>query len=160
MDSRLSFGKVYVVEWLRNDDAKTGWDLFGEIQPMGLMSNPPVESTFERVSNRDEFLAYIRWMRRDVLNTQRLPLLHIETHGLSDDGRPIGIGSSASDAILWPELMNELIPLNELTRLNLFVVFAACEGLWAMSILQPATRAAALALDRKSTRLNSSHSSI
>ena len=38
--------------------------------------------------------------------------------------------------------MEELIPLNVLSRLNLFVVLAACEGVWGIKMLQPVRRAA------------------
>ena len=38
--------------------------------------------------------------------------------------------------------MERLIALNEITRLNLFLAVAACEGAWAVKMLQPTTRAA------------------
>jgi hypothetical protein len=42
--------------------------------------------------------------------------------------------------------MQELIPLNQLTGLRLFVTLAACEGVWGMQMLQPTERSAFLAL--------------
>lgn len=141
MDSRLYFGKIYIIEWLAAGDAKTGWDLYGELQPMGLMNKPAVDVSFKRVQNKAEFIGYLRSIREDFRATKKLPLLHIETHGFQD-----GIGPLEDDQILWPELMEELIPLNQLTQLRLWLVVAACEGLWGLKMAQPAFRAAFLAL--------------
>ena len=148
MDSKLYFGKVYIIEWLAEGDAKTGRELFDELQPIGIMSRPPVDVEYQRVTTRDEFLDYLRQIQNDFRITKRLPLLHIETHGITvgPEGGPHGIGSSVSDCVLWPELMGELIPLNRLTQLRMTVVLAACEGFWGLKMLQPGERAAFLSL--------------
>ena len=104
MDQTIYLGKVYIIEWLAPGDAKTGWELFDELQPIGLMSKPSVEVCFKRVRTRDEFIAYIRTIPEDFRATGRLPLLHIEAHGFID-----GICSTAGDEVVWPELMEELI---------------------------------------------------
>jgi len=141
MDAALFLGKVYIIEWLVEGDAKTGWDLFGELQPLGLMSKPKVDVSFTRVQNKAELIANVRSIAEDFRITRKLPLLHIETHGFED-----GIGAANDDHILWPELMEELIPLNELTQMRLWIILAACEGWWGLKMAQPATRAAFLAL--------------
>src|SRR6266481_5626633 len=110
MDSAIYFGKVYIIEWLAPGDARTGWELFDELQPIGLMAKPSVDVSFQRVRTRNEFIAYVRTILDDFRATRLLPLLHIETHGFID-----GICSTAGDEVLWPDLMRELIPLNELT---------------------------------------------
>ena len=152
MDSAIYFGKVYVIEWLGPGDAKTGWELFDELQPIGLMSRPSVEVSFKRVRTRDEFIAYIRTIQDDFRVTKRLPLLHIEAHGFAD-----GICSVAGDEVLWPELMQELIPLNRLTHLRLLVVLAACEGIWGLQMAQPVGRAAFLALLGPNRPISATH---
>ena len=141
MDASLYFGKIYIVAWLAKSDAKTDWELFDELQPKGLMSSPRVDVSFARVQNKAEFIANIRSIGEDFRTTGQLPLLHVEAHGFQD-----GIGSTSGDEILWPELMAELIPLNQLTHLRLWVVLAACEGVWGIKMAQPVTRAAFLAL--------------
>lgn len=148
VDSTIYFGKVYIIEWLEPNDAKTGWDLYGELEPMGIMSKPPIAVAFKRVTTRGEFIAHLRWIQDDFKDTKALPLLHIETHGIATEpeGGPHGIGTSSHDCVLWPDLMQELIPLNQLTQLRLFVVLAACEGMWGMKMLHPTERAAFLVL--------------
>lgn len=141
MDATLYFGKVHIIEWLTAGDLKTGWALFDDLQPMGLMSMPQVEVGFVRVQTRVEFIAAVQDIVADFQNSGRLPLLHIETHGSL-----VGIGSTDTDGLTWSELMSELIPLNQLTGLRLWVVLAACEGLWGLRMAQPVTRAGFLAL--------------
>lgn len=141
MDAKLYFGKIHIIEWLGARDLKTGWALFDELQPAALVSAPPVDVDFIRVQSRKEFVAAVRRIAEDFRDSGKLPLLHIETHG-SDEG----IGSTGSDGVSWSELMAELIPLNQVTGLRLWVVLAACEGLWGLKMAQPVPRAAFLAL--------------
>lgn len=109
----MTLGVVHIVEWLRASDViRSGWDLFNELQPLGIMSKPPVVVDFHRVETRAEFLALLQRFEDDYRQTRRSPVLQIETHGAKD-----GIGGD--DGIGWPELTEALIPLNRLTRLNL-----------------------------------------
>jgi len=148
MDAKVYFGKVHIIEWLEPGEPKTGLDLFGEVQPMGLMSKPVVESAYQPVTNRDEFLAYLRSIAAEFRITKQLPLLQIETHGiyLHDDKVPDGIGASLDNAILWPDLTQTLIPLNQLTGLRLLLMMASCAGLWGIKMAQPVDRAPFLAI--------------
>lgn len=141
MDATIRFGKIHIIEWLAPGDAKTGWELFNDLQPMGLASKPRVEVSFNRVHTRDEFIAYLRTVEQAFRATKALPLLHIEAHGFRD-----GICSRTGDEVLWPELMQELVPLNCVTQLRLVLVLAACEGFWGVQMLQPVDRAAFFAL--------------
>jgi hypothetical protein len=146
VDSTIYFGKIYIIEWLTPDDAKTGWELYQELQPIGIMSRPQVDVSFKRVRTRNEFIDYLRGVGNDFRETKKLPLIHIETHGLDVDGHSAEICSVSDDAVLWPELMQELIPLNQLAGLRLLVLLASCDGMWGIQILQPVERAAFLAL--------------
>jgi hypothetical protein len=141
VDTKLHFGKVHIVEWLRPRDRRTGAELLDELEPLGIMSKPQVLTQLYRVATRDDFLRVLRGIEDEFRATARLPLLHIETHGDYD-----GIGVSDAEGFTFQELMEELIPLNTLTRLRLIVVMSACLGMWAVKMLQPVTRAACLAV--------------
>jgi hypothetical protein len=138
MNNRINFHTIQIIEWLRPGDRRTGWELFDELEPLGIASKPEVEVKFWRVTTRDEFIERLRGLEANVGASGRIPLLHIETHG-SDSG----IGVSPEEGIIWADLMEELIALNRLTRLNLTVILAACEGIWGVQMSQPARRAAA-----------------
>lgn len=141
MDSSLYFGQIHIVEWLPAGELRTGWSLFNELEPMGLSSNPRVDVSFVRIQDREEFIETLRKISADFSSSGMLPLLHIETHGSL-----AGIGPTENDGLTWPELMSHLIPLNQLTGLRLWVVLAACEGIWGLKMAQPVERAAFLAL--------------
>jgi len=137
MDNLLTLGIVHIVEWLRTSDViRTGWELFNELEPLGIISKPPVVVDFHRVETRADFVTLLQRFEGDYRQTGRPPVLQIETHGGRD-----GIGGD--DGIEWPELMEALIPLNRRTRLNLVVILAACEGFYGVQMLQPDRRAAA-----------------
>jgi hypothetical protein len=137
VDNNLRFGAVHIVEWLRSSDViRTGRDLFNELEPIGIMSKPPVRVTFHRVETTEAFVALLRQFEDSYRQDGRVPLLHIETHGGHD-----GIGGD--DEIAWPELMEALIPLNRMSRLNLTVFLAACEGFYGVQMLEMDRRAAA-----------------
>jgi hypothetical protein len=136
MDNQMSIGVVHIVEWLNAGDAPTGESLFNQLQPIGAASGPRVAVDFHRIETRDELIALLRRFENAYQDSRRTPILHIETHGDTN-----GIGTGAG--IDWPELTEELIPLNRLTGLNLVVVMAACEGFYGVQMLQPDRRAAA-----------------
>lgn len=141
MDTSLNFASIRIIEWLRPEDRKTGWELFNEVQPMGLMAKPLVTATYDRIATRAEFTALLRALESDIKRDGRIPFLHIETHGNDH-----GIGLSPEEGLTFYELLEELIPLNTLTHLRLPVFLAACEGIWGIKMLQPATRAAVLSV--------------
>jgi hypothetical protein len=139
MDNRLTLGVVHVVEWLGDSDAKTGRELFDDLEPLGIASKPEVVVVrFWNVRTRDEFLALFDGFETEFKETGRIPLLDIETHGSPD-----GIGASDQEYVLWPDLMERLIPLNHMTRPNLVVILGACKGFWGLQMLQPGRGASA-----------------
>ena len=138
-DDVLRFGKIEIIEWLRPGEMKTGRDLFGEVEPMGIAAVPAVGAQYRQVWTRAEFLAALREIENEFRATRMLPLLHIETHGSVD-----GIGVSETEGFAFAELMEEFIPLNRMSGLHLIVILAACEGIWGMKMLQPSGGAAAV----------------
>jgi hypothetical protein len=40
VDAQIVIGKVHIIEWLRPGERRTGWDLFGEVEPMGHHFEP------------------------------------------------------------------------------------------------------------------------
>lgn len=66
----------------------------------------------------------------------RGPILHIESHGCSE-----GIATASDELIYWQELKPYLCTLNELSRLNLLVVMAACNGMDLAKVILPMDRA-------------------
>jgi hypothetical protein len=141
MDATIYFGKIYIIEWLDPNDVRTGRELREMLEDLLPVVAPTVKLAFKRVASREEFLGYLRSIKDDFRATRLLPLLHVETHG-----NLYGIGLEGQEPLMWDEFLPELTALNQLTQLRLFFVLAACEGIWAMKMLQPTDRAAFLAL--------------
>ena len=81
MDAAISFGKIYIVEWLDPGDAKTGRELHEMLADLLPARAPKVKLAFKRVETREEFLQNLRGIKDDFRETRLLPWLHIETHG-------------------------------------------------------------------------------
>jgi len=137
VDARIYFGRIQIIEWLRDEDRKTGRELFDLLQPLGAAATPSVDTVFHSVATRAEFLALLRNVETQFGADGVIPLLHVETHG--SEG---GIGVSEDEGFDFMELAQQLMPLNQLTGLRLFVVLAACKGLWGTKMSLPSERAA------------------
>jgi hypothetical protein len=131
MDNRLVLGKVHIVEWLNEDDRRTGREVSEEIEPLGKASDPPVEGVYHPIAMAGELLGLLHALGEEYRREGRKPLLHLETHGTKD-----GI-EARGEAIGWRDFAGKLVPLNRLTRLNLVVVLAACEGFYGTAMLRP-----------------------
>ena len=138
---RLYFGSVKIIESLEPHERPTGWNLFNELQPIGLMSKPRVTCEYTALQTAAELRARLAEIRDEVKATGRTPILQLETHG-SPDGVALGSG----DFVPWPVLRPWLTEINAATRLNLFVLLSACHGRDLVQVVQPAERAAVLAL--------------
>ena len=137
MDARIYFGRIHIIEWLREHDRKTGRELFEVLQPLALAAQPPVDTVFQSIATRAELVAVLRTIEGQFAADGVVPLLQVETHGSED-----GIGVSEDECFDFIDLAHELMPLNQLTGLRLFVVLAACKGIWGTKMSLPSERAA------------------
>jgi len=131
VDNRLIVGKVCVIEWLNENDRRTGREVFEEIEPLGKGSDTPVEVVYHPITTAGELLGLLHTLGEEYRRECRTPLLQLETHGAKD-----GI-TARGEAIDWRDLARELQPLNRLTGLNLVVFLAACEGFYGTTMLRP-----------------------
>jgi hypothetical protein len=102
---------------------------------------PQVTARFNPVQSRAEFVALLRSIAEDARRHSHSPILHIEAHGSSS-----GIQVSSGECLTWTEFKTELTTINEISRLNLLVILAACDGGNMVSIIQPVDRAPVRAL--------------
>ena len=135
-EQRISFDIVHIIESLRSVDYHTGRRLFEDLEPITLTAIPQVTSRFSPVHTRNEFLHLLRSIAEDARLHSHSPILHIEAHGSST-----GIQVSSGECLTWTEFKAELIAINEISRLNLLVILAACDGANLLNIIQPVDRA-------------------
>ena len=139
---RTTFNYVLVIEWLEDDDARTGMALVEH------MRNSGINCVYAGVVSSDGFRAVIDEALARVPE-RGIPAIHIETHG----GEPpenieegVLFGSGNGPLLMWSQLGEMLAPLNRAADFQLMLIGAACYGAAAMGAMTGATHVAPFAV--------------
>ena len=136
-----NFSSVYVIEFLKDGNLKTGRDLYEScILPLGQIKENLYTNLTQPESKR-EFFDVLSKIVDDCTANSRGPILHIEAHGNDDGIANDNIVESADQIITWSELKPFLCHLNEISGLNLLVIMAACDGFNLTKVVQLTDRA-------------------
>ncbi len=122
IDKRLKFF-VYVIE------SPSAVDLYhrrseGELLRQAINLNQ-IACTLRLAVNLEAFVASIRIGLHEAMESfpGTIPILHISAHGFSD-----GIQLSSGEVVLWHQLREMLIPVNQALSGSLIVCMSTCEG--------------------------------
>ena len=122
VENRLRFF-VYVIE------SPSPVDLYhrrseGELLRQAISLNQ-IECTLRLAVNLEAFMASINIGLTEAMEAfpNKIPILHVSAHGFSD-----GIQLSSGEVILWNELRELLIPVNQALSGSLIVCMSTCEG--------------------------------
>lgn len=130
--SRVGFHYVLILEWLEDDEPRTGADLHAYLQAIGVPSTLVVCRTAEDTrSALDNALHNV--------STYGKPVIHIEAHGVDPYAAPISetnFGTQVTTGMTWYELGDWLAPLNEACGFELLVVGATCFGFGAIAAMK------------------------
>ena len=124
MQVTVGYDYVLVVEWLDQDDRRTGTELHTRLRDAGVPTRLVVCDSGEEVR-----MALANALRE--IGAEGIPAIQLETHGtdpFEGDARDIGFGAGRGPLIRWSELGEWLAPLNEASGYRLLVVSAACWG--------------------------------
>jgi hypothetical protein len=94
-----------------------------------------VKAHLHVVQSRAQFLEELRSIAKEARFHAHWPILHIEAHGDFT-----GIYVTSGEYLPWREFQDELIAINESSRLNLLVVMAACKGAWLSKVIASQVR--------------------
>jgi hypothetical protein len=132
----VRFNSIYVVESLPEGDLRTGREIFEQIlMPAEFkIDGLVVEHTF--VETKEEFVRCLRRIADAAAVANRLPIVHLETHGTRD-----GISLASGERLAWAELVPHLTPINVNCGNNLIVVAVSCYGWNLTASLLPSDRA-------------------
>ncbi len=125
----LAFDYILIVEWLFDDDTRTGFSLYEWLS--GKL--PAGKVKYTRCRSPSELEARLAQARCDI-PVCGVPIVHIEAHGESSEPgqMPEGFfgpnGNGSSELLSWDRLGDILRPLNIASRFNILVVGAACYG--------------------------------
>lgn len=125
----LGFDYILIIEWLFNDDARTGFSLYEWLSD----KLPAGKVEYALCSSPSELEARLEQARCDI-SVRGVPIVHIEAHGEDPTlgQMPEGLvgpdGNGGGELLSWEQLGDLLRPLNIASRFNLLVVGAACYG--------------------------------
>jgi len=146
------FQKVWVVESLPDGELKTGRALVEGNLTEATRRFPDLEVSFEKPSNREEFLSVLDRVCAECVAIGKFPLLHIECHGCPD-----GLQMASGEVVNWSEIREQFISINSACRLNLVVVLAACYGADVLNLATKLDRAPFWAAIAPEKEVNAGH---
>lgn len=138
-ESTFSFDSVLIVESLRPENRKTGFDLHAStLKPLAQRESLRAEI---RVVSSVRELRVALYHAAEYTRMGHAPILHLEMHGSKE-----GLELANGDIMLWKELAPALTEINIASRMNLLVVAAACHGWHLSDALRPTSQAPAWAI--------------
>ena len=107
------FNQILVVDSIPTGDLNTAKRLVEDLDTYAAAFSPSPAVQYVRVESGDELIEQLSKCRKDVVEQDIIPMLHIECHG-DEDGFQFADGSLAD----WEELKLSITELNVATRLN------------------------------------------
>jgi hypothetical protein len=129
----MSFDYVLILEWLNEEDRRTGEELHQYLQGLG------VPTCLVRCKSADHFRAALERALQNM-PARRIPLVHIESHASNPleevDVWDADFGMNAAPGLPWTELGDWLSPLNSASGFRLLLVGATCFGFAAIAAMK------------------------
>ena len=125
IDLGYSFNTLYILDCLGEDELQTGKKLNEDLNDIPFRIRRTTIK-YGKARTRAKFVDYFGAIMKDCLEG-KLPILHIECHGSKKNGLEMPDGTLL---LSWQELAALTRPLNEVTRNNLGIVLAACDGVY------------------------------
>ena len=125
MMAGFGYGTIRIIQSLRNDDQQTGEQLANYLKAIVDPADEWRIQLNDEVYNRNDLFKELKDIQRDLRENRHVPIIQIETHGLLGER---GLELASRDEVLWSELTPVLKEINELSQINLLVVFSACWG--------------------------------
>ncbi|HMP72227.1 MAG TPA: hypothetical protein PKE55_03095 [Kiritimatiellia bacterium] len=135
------YNQVIILQSL--SEGKTGRLLYDELNLLTIFTNGTVTAELVDVDDSTALFACINKITTDVYSGICKPLLHIETHGATDQS---GLILSSNEFVSWSQLKEPLAALNDATQMNLIISISACYGAGLVDILHPTDRSPCWAL--------------
>jgi len=121
----LRYNRLYIVEWLYDEDRKTGSDLRDFLREQ----RPAFDVRLRKGHSKDEVLAILTKIAEEVEDDQALPILQIEAHGDREGLGLYGPGqTNEEEALSFTTISQPLVRINGACKANLILFSAACWG--------------------------------
>jgi len=126
----FGFKTIWLLESLPDGQYHTGRELHRTVLLPRQREDPGLLVEFVDIPNRAALFGALEKIRSTLASTGQVPLIHLETHG---DKK--GVSLKSGEHVLYEELCPVLRKINVLAQNNLFVVVAACNGVYLSFIL-------------------------
>jgi hypothetical protein len=128
----FEFDRIYVIESLREEDTKTGTELYEDL--LRYHDGKDVLPTeLYTVKSKNDFINVLETIKNKCKTESITPIIHLEIHGC-EDGLEL---NPSQEFIRWEELYEHLSTINTLTGNNLFITLLVCCGAYLMKVIQP-----------------------
>jgi len=136
MVSGTSFHKIWVIESLPAGDLKTGRNLVENQLRQAKHRHPDLAVAFTQPDSKEDMLHVLATIRDEARHQGLGPMIHFECHGCHD-----GLQTANGEFVLWEDLRQLLIEINQACRVNLVIVLAACNGAHLIKVASKLDRA-------------------
>lgn len=135
----IDFNKIYVIQSLDESkgDELTGTQLYNEVLQYFNLKYPHISAELIDINTPIEFNQALDKIKTECINDKIKPIIHFEIHGLENKK---GLSLNKGD-ILWINIYDNLIDINEASKWNLFLTMGVCFGNYAMFLLNPRKKA-------------------
>lgn len=125
------FNSIYIIESLRNEEDKTGEELYNDLIKRQTYIIKDLKTYLHRINTKKDFFDTLEIIFQACKNELHFPVLHIEMHGNKQ-----GLETSSGEFIKWEEIYPFFESINILCQNNFFVTLAVCSGAHIMQIIQ------------------------
>lgn len=135
------FNKIYILESIPSGELKSGFRLYEDVIQQAQMQHGNLSSSYLDIQNKNQFYEGLLLIEKQARKADLYPMLHIDCHGSKS-----GLMLKSGEEIVWSELRDYLIGINEACRLNLIITLAACSGAYLIYVAERLDRAPFCAL--------------
>lgn len=123
--AQIHFNRIYIIESLQHGDTLTGTNLHNDLLRYQSSKHSDFKSILKNPKDKKEWNELFTEIQKDCEENGNAPIIHFEVHGSSDKK---GLVLTSKELITWEELYQNLAPINQLLRNELFITMAVCHG--------------------------------
>ena len=122
----IHFNRIYVIESLqRGETPLTGTNLHNNLLSKKSTLHPDFESVLKSPVTKDEWNQLFKEIEDDCRKNGNSPIIHFDVHG---EAEKKGLVLTSGELVTWEELYQNLVPINQAIKNELFITMAVCYG--------------------------------
>lgn len=123
------FNTIYVIESLKDDEPKTGYDIWHDLLQYMPYKHPELKVHYKPINSLSEWDDLMKEILVDVKVNSNIPILHLEIHG-EENGK--GLVFNNGQLASREHVGDQLRAINIATVCNLMLTLGVCKGLYLL----------------------------